>query len=193
MPFSELALPFGQVDGDKAVFNDGTAMCLFGFQPGTDEINGVILGQSFLRSAYVLFDLDAMKIGIADANWDVAKESKIVEVVKGSPVESASEVSAVTVTDTFPIAADNQAFPTGFGSVTDAGLPGSAAKTLESGVKTTLSGAETHTGKSGPSPTSNSASSSSAAAAPVALEQSTLPLLSLTLCGAIMLIAAMAF
>jgi hypothetical protein len=50
VPFSELALP-----------NGGGSSCLFGFLPDTTNL----LGDTFLRSAYVVYDLDNKEVGLA--------------------------------------------------------------------------------------------------------------------------------
>jgi hypothetical protein len=57
-------------------------ICLFGLAPaeGHAESNGtLVLGETFLRSAYVVFDLDHMKINLANAKWNVT-DSHIVEL-----------------------------------------------------------------------------------------------------------------
>jgi hypothetical protein len=50
VPFSELALP-----------NSGGSVCTFGFYPDTANF----FGDTFLRSAYVVYDLDNKEIGLA--------------------------------------------------------------------------------------------------------------------------------
>jgi hypothetical protein len=50
VPFSELAIP-----------DSGESYCLFGFIP--DTLN--LFGDTFLRSAYVVYDLDQKEVGLA--------------------------------------------------------------------------------------------------------------------------------
>lgn len=66
VPFSELALP-------------RNGLCLFGFQPaGNNRI--LSLGDTFLRSAYVVYDFDDMVIGIAQARYGSTCSNCIVPI-----------------------------------------------------------------------------------------------------------------
>jgi hypothetical protein len=53
VPFSELAVP------------DGSGTCLFGFAPSDQSV--ISFGDTFLRSAYVYYDYDAMTISLAQS------------------------------------------------------------------------------------------------------------------------------
>jgi hypothetical protein len=55
VPFSELALPV-----------TGESYCLFGFYPDTQNL----FGDTFLRSAYVVYDLDNKEIGLAQTIFE---------------------------------------------------------------------------------------------------------------------------
>lgn len=59
---------------------------------------GAILGDSFLRSAYVMFDLSNNKIGLAPTVFN-ATESKIVEVESDGSVASTASDAVSTVTE----------------------------------------------------------------------------------------------
>ena len=65
VPFSELALPLFQPLNSTA----GEPLCRFGLSDG-GSLKTFIFGQAFLRSAYVLYDLDALAAGLAQARWD---------------------------------------------------------------------------------------------------------------------------
>ncbi|KAK6358204.1 hypothetical protein TWF730_007555 [Orbilia blumenaviensis] len=99
VPFGELVLPIRDVNGDYLQVN-GVQYCLFGIKPG--DVGDILLfGDTFLRSAYVVYDLDGQKIGIAQANTD-ATGSNIVEIT-GPIVSAASTIAnqpTVTATAT---------------------------------------------------------------------------------------------
>jgi hypothetical protein len=58
-------------------------VCLFGIQStttfGDDMATTALLGDTFLRSAYVVYDLDHKQIGMAPANWN-STETTILEL-----------------------------------------------------------------------------------------------------------------
>ncbi|GAM38466.1 yapsin [Talaromyces pinophilus] len=100
VPFSEFALPATTTNGQQATFNDGSLACYLGLQgTGSDPTSQVpvILGDTFLRSAYVVYDLDNKQISLAQTVFN-ATDSNVVEITSASPV--ASVVSGVTVTQT---------------------------------------------------------------------------------------------
>ena len=65
-------------------FNDGSEICYLNLH-GVDEALGgdIILGDSFLRSAYVVFDLENQEVAIANVNFG-ATTSNIVMIPSGS-------------------------------------------------------------------------------------------------------------
>ncbi|KAK5112750.1 hypothetical protein LTR62_003848 [Meristemomyces frigidus] len=79
VPFSELAPPAYNTSGDPMTFTDGTAACQFGLA-AADETTPIIFGDTFLRSAYVVYDLDSLQIGIANANWNSSGRSNVVAI-----------------------------------------------------------------------------------------------------------------
>ncbi|KAI4200637.1 MAG: hypothetical protein LQ350_003777 [Teloschistes chrysophthalmus] len=70
VPMHELVLP----GSPKA---DGTPGCGFGIMPNGGGL--ILLGDTFLRSAYVVFDMNHNVIGLAQTNFD-SKDSQIVEI-----------------------------------------------------------------------------------------------------------------
>jgi hypothetical protein len=167
---------------------DDTPVCHFGVVSSNELADEtLVLGDTFLRSVYVLFDLENNQIGIANALWN-ATDSNIVEIPANGEVGSANPVTGVTVTQTGSRAQGPEALSTATGSnslVTSSSLP--------DGVKTTLGTNSHEVFSQGVSPTSSgpAASSASASAAAASLKQSALPFLSLSLCVSIMLIAAL--
>jgi hypothetical protein len=130
VPFSEFALPATTTNGQQATFNDGSLACYLGLQgTGSDPTtqDPVILGDTFLRSAYVVYDLDNKQISLAQTVFN-ATDSNIVEITSASPV--ASVVSGVTVTQTAsgnpnePGGPTATAVPTGSGSSIGSGSSG---------------------------------------------------------------------
>lgn len=80
VPLSELVLDFTDITGHQMSFNNGQAACSFGIAPSGSQIS--ILGDTFLRSAYVVFDLDNNEISLAQSNFD-ATGSHILEIGTG--------------------------------------------------------------------------------------------------------------
>jgi hypothetical protein len=95
---SEFGFPLTNQDGSPAKFNDGTLACQLGIQAaGQDPI---LFGDTFLRSAYVVYDLQDNSIGLAQTNFN-ATDSNIQAFSSSGGIPGASTtVSAVTVAQT---------------------------------------------------------------------------------------------
>ncbi|KAI0835529.1 aspartic peptidase domain-containing protein [Hypoxylon sp. FL0890] len=65
-------------------------VCSFGLQPSSDYY---LLGDTFLRSAYVVYDLTNKQIGLAQANLN-STESNILEITQESGIPDASGVAS---------------------------------------------------------------------------------------------------
>jgi len=178
VPFSELAIELFNAKGKQLQFKSGRPACQFGFDAAQED-SPILLGDTFLRSAYVLYDLDAQVIGIANSAWNVSA-SDIQEVGAGNSTSGGSLVSAassafgVSVTQTATGRADAPGVDsTASGSATDSVVQASVSTGASqiSGPKTSLLGLGVHgitttaapTG-SGTSTGSGSSSKSSAAA-----------------------------
>lgn len=82
VPMNELVLPT----------EDTSHGCRFGIKPSRFDYEVYMLGDTFLRSAYVVYDLDNNQVSVAQTNFD-ATTSNIIEIGKGSdPVPGASVV-----------------------------------------------------------------------------------------------------
>ncbi|CCU77433.1 unnamed protein product [Blumeria hordei] len=95
---SELVIPLFGSNGLPISFSDRSPVCLFGIAPADSGTS--VLGDTFIRSAYLVYDLDNNEISIAQTNFN-ATGSRIMEIGKGSkPVPDAqvvlNDVSAVT-------------------------------------------------------------------------------------------------
>lgn len=84
---SELVLE----DGSGLKFNDGTPACVFGIAPAGDST--ATLGDTFLRSAYVVYDLANNEISLAPTRFNSTEEN-ILEITNGtSAVPGATAVA----------------------------------------------------------------------------------------------------
>lgn len=97
--FGEFVTPIYLDDGSQPTFKDGAgAVCGFGLMSsGTGPI---LFGDTFLRSAYVVYDLENNQIGMAQTNFN-ATSSNIVEI-SGTAIPSATATaSGAAVTQTY--------------------------------------------------------------------------------------------
>lgn len=65
---SELVIDVSGPNGEQLTFSDGTPACLFGIAPAGSSTS--VLGDTFIRSAYIVFDLDNNEISIAQTNFN---------------------------------------------------------------------------------------------------------------------------
>ncbi len=80
VPFNEVVLPSPYADGSSLQFEDGTAACVFGILPSGSSYS--VLGDTFLRSAYVVYDLDNNQISLAQTNFNSTTDN-IKEIERG--------------------------------------------------------------------------------------------------------------
>lgn len=85
---TEVLFPVTYTDGSTATFTNGDTICYLGMYPASDTY---ILGDTFLRSAYVVYDLANDEISIA--NTDYNSTSSNVEAI-GSSVPSATKAAS---------------------------------------------------------------------------------------------------
>lgn len=99
VPMGEFVTPIYLQDGSQPTFRDGSGtVCGFGLMSsGTGPI---LFGDTFLRSAYVVYDLTNNQIGIAPTNFN-ATTANVVEI-SGSEIPSATATATgVAVTQTY--------------------------------------------------------------------------------------------
>lgn len=75
VPGSELAVDASEYDASDSIYP-----YVFTIAPSEGSQNIVLLGDSFLRSAYVVYDLDDKKVALAQASYD--NESNDVKVIE---------------------------------------------------------------------------------------------------------------
>jgi hypothetical protein len=80
VPLDELVLDIPAVGNQSAMFPGGVPACLFGIAPS--GVNVPVLGDTFLRSAYVVYDLDNNQISLAQTKFN-ATGSNVVEFGSG--------------------------------------------------------------------------------------------------------------
>jgi len=81
---SEIALQILYPNGTSFTTPAGHDACLFGFTPTLDG-DDILLGDTFLRSAYVVYNLDKQEISIGQTNFK-STTSNITEITTGGPV-----------------------------------------------------------------------------------------------------------
>ncbi|KAI1212442.1 acid protease [Annulohypoxylon truncatum] len=87
---NELVLDLVTANGQRPTFSNGVTACLFGISPAGTGTN--VLGDTFLRSAYVVYDLDNNEISLAKTNFNTT-ESNIEEIPSGTGIPNATAVS----------------------------------------------------------------------------------------------------
>ncbi|KAL4902147.1 aspartic peptidase domain-containing protein [Aspergillus multicolor] len=99
------ALPLPDTDSDEE-------SCLFGILPAVDFFP--ILGDTFLRSAYAVFDLENNEISLAQANRNPG-DDRILEIGEGSDgVPEAEDVSNPVTTATVALGGSSLVLPAGW-------------------------------------------------------------------------------
>ena len=77
----ELVLNLVTNNGKRPAFEDGVPACLFGIAPAGRGTN--VLGDTFLRSAYVVYDLDNNEISLAQTRFNTTS-SAVLEIGTGN-------------------------------------------------------------------------------------------------------------
>ncbi|KAH7038152.1 aspartic peptidase domain-containing protein [Microdochium trichocladiopsis] len=87
----ELVLDLTDADGQSPQFDDGTAACLFGITPA--GAGPVVMGDTFLRSAYVVIDLTSNQVSLGQTKFNTTA-SNIVEIGQSGQIPSATTVNS---------------------------------------------------------------------------------------------------
>lgn len=88
------------ISGTQPQFSNGDPACIFGIAPSASSLS--VLGDTFLRSAYVVFDLENNEISLAKTNFN-STDNNIIEITKGEDgVPDATGVANPVTTVTAP-------------------------------------------------------------------------------------------
>jgi hypothetical protein len=118
VPISEMILDVG------FSFEDGSPACYLGIDAIDDSLGGVVIfGDTFLRSAYVVYDLENEVIAMAQTNFNVTSSS-IVNIPSGTGLPGVSK----TATEAVPVVAGSLTAEIG-GPTATAGTSGSVFAT----------------------------------------------------------------
>jgi hypothetical protein len=93
VPIREFVVPLITQDGSTPQFRDGKDACQFGLDAAGDS--PILFGDTFLRSAYVVYDLENQNIAIAETNFDASESNGNVQAIASS-----SDIPGVTSTAT---------------------------------------------------------------------------------------------
>ncbi|MCJ1435836.1 hypothetical protein MMC27_005212 [Xylographa pallens] len=118
---NEFVVPIVTTDGTVPTLQDGSAVCNFGINPAGSSPN--LFGDTFLRSAYVVYDLENNQIGLANTDFN-ATGSSVTEFSNSVIPGASAAATTLVVTQTFsgiPLATQTQA--SGTGMVTGVATP----------------------------------------------------------------------
>ncbi|KAF3761830.1 acid protease [Cryphonectria parasitica EP155] len=95
IPLSELVLSdgSGMGVGDGGSEDASSSSCAFGVSMSTDTY---LLGDTFLRSAYVVYDLDAKQVALAQSNFNSTSTS-VVAMTSGSSIPEVSSTATAVI------------------------------------------------------------------------------------------------
>ncbi|KAI9741821.1 MAG: hypothetical protein M1834_000207 [Cirrosporium novae-zelandiae] len=93
---NELVLDAGtSISGERLTFDSGEDACLFGIAPAGSST--AVLGDTFLRSAYVVYDIENDEISLAQTNFN-STTNNVKEITKDSVPGASTVANAVTAT-----------------------------------------------------------------------------------------------
>ena len=96
VPMSELI--FKSFLGSQDTFDDGTQQCVLGIDSSDENAAGdIILGDTFLRSAYIVYDLNNALVAIAPAKY--TDDTDVSALPSGTTIPGASRTGAVSATN----------------------------------------------------------------------------------------------
>jgi hypothetical protein len=102
VPLAEFVAPIILSDGSGAQFQNGEQACSFGVRAAAGD--PIIFGDTFLRSAYVVYDLENQVIGLAQTNFNAKSgSSNNIQALdaSGSNIPGASSTATVAAIQTF--------------------------------------------------------------------------------------------
>lgn len=106
------------------------SICSFGIQVGDDET--YLLGDTFLRSAYVIYDLSNKEIALAQSNFNSTSANIIEITASATTIPLVSGVASLVATTSDPASASKTIFAFGTGLASSSGSASAAATTSKS-------------------------------------------------------------
>ncbi|KAF4633321.1 hypothetical protein G7Y89_g4792 [Cudoniella acicularis] len=98
VPFSELAIPIVDPEtGESLTDNQNNPVCHLGLDQTTSADEPLLWGDTFLRSAYVVYDLENLQIGIAQTIFNVTS-SDVQLITAGSGQSLPGNIASVMTT-----------------------------------------------------------------------------------------------
>lgn len=152
---AEFVTPLLTTTGRQVTFQNGDPACSFAIEAAGN--NPILFGDSFLRSAYVVYDLENQQIAIAQTNFNADAKNQDVQafqVSSGIPgvVSTATAASVVQTFSGNPRISEATATATG-------DLSGETTRSATFNLTPTGSSSASSTGSSGGSSSSNAANS----------------------------------
>jgi yapsin 1 len=103
VPFSDMILPLRDTEGEQIKMRTGNDACFLVMFPATDSI---VLGDTFLRSAYVVYDLEQKEVAMAQVKYNETK-SDVEAIESGIPkAKQASSYSSTKFATSIEIQSD---------------------------------------------------------------------------------------
>lgn len=104
--FDELAVPVFSNGGAQATLRNGKPACQFGLADAGSSFS-ILFGQTFLRSAYVLYDLENLQLGVAQTVFD----STTSNIMEYNGNQTTGRIQSDTSGPTVTVAAQASAVP----------------------------------------------------------------------------------
>lgn len=99
-----MLLPIQTTNGQPAILK-GVQVCQFGILPAGED-GPILLGDTFLRSAYVVYDLDNKQIALAQTKFNATASPNILEIQSGT-----NGIPSVTYTASGAVASQTGTVP----------------------------------------------------------------------------------
>lgn len=163
---SEFVTPLETTDGSTPTFKNGDKACSFAMEAAGDD--PILFGDSFLRSAYVVYDLENNLIGLAQTNFNAgsANVKAFSASSSGIPGVTSTATAASVVQTESGVPHVTEATATNTGDIGSGATSRSATFHLSTATTTAGSGSSTSTGGSSSS-SSKSAANPNLRASPI--------------------------
>lgn len=125
VPMNELYISVGtSTTGQPLTFQNGKEACIFGVAPSGGSTP--LLGDTFLRSAYVVYDLQNNEISLAQTHFNSTGDN-IQEIVNGTDPVPGAVAASTTITSVINVATDGARLGGASATGSLGGLPSGAA------------------------------------------------------------------